>query len=414
MNSEVLEKSSAQLIKEAEKLIAPEFETVNEIRDFNQKKVLQAFIDNKVAAEHFWSVSGYGHDDIGREVLDKVFAQVFSAEQAIVRPHFVSGTHTLACAIMGNLRAGEKLISVAGSPYDTMQEVIGTRGDKRASLMGYGVLYDEVPLTKNLEIDYETLENKIDKSVNMVLIQRSRGYSLRKSLTIDVISKIINIVKSKNPDCICFVDNCYGEFVEKLEPTEVGADLIAGSLIKNPGGGIVEAGGYIAGKSKYVEQAAQRLTAPGIGSEGGAMFNQGRLIFQGLFMAPSVVSEAIKGAILASRIFEEIGYISTPKYNEKRTDLIQTITFNAGKPLEEFCKTLQFLSPVNSYVTPIPDDVPGYDDKLIMAGGTFIEGSTIELSADGPMRPPYAVYMQGGLNYAHVKIVLEAILDKVK
>src|SRR5574344_1120902 len=399
--------------KEIEKKLAEQFEQVDEIRDFNQKKVLEAFVENRVAAEHFMTVSGYGHDDLGRDVLDKVFAQVFKAEKAVVRNHFVSGTHALACCLMGNLRAGEKLISVAGTPYDTMQEVIGIRGDKRASLMGYGVLYDEVPLKDGMEIDFELLEKKIDKFVNMVLIQRSRGYSLRKSLSIEVIAKIIQIVKSKNPDCICFVDNCYGEFVEKQEPIEVGADLIAGSLIKNPGGGIVEAGGYIAGKEKYVEQAAMSLTAPGIGSEGGAMFNQHRLIFQGLFMAPSVVADSVKGAVLASKIFDEIGFDSSPKYWEKRTDIIQNITFNAPEPLEQFCKTLQELSPVNSFVTPIPDDVPGYEDKIIMAGGTFIEGSTIELSADGPLREPYTAYMQGGLNYAHIKIVLEKILDKV-
>lgn len=400
--------------KNIEKQLAEEFDTVDEIRDFNQKKVLKAFVKNKVAAEHFMTVSGYGHDDLGRETLDKVYADVFKAEKAIVRNHFVSGTHALACALMGNLRHGEKLISVAGSPYDTMQEVIGTRGDKRASLIGHGVLYDEIPLKNGLDVDFELLERTIDESCHMVLIQRSRGYSLRKSLDISTIKKIVDIVKSKNPNCICFVDNCYGEFTEKLEPTEVGADLIAGSLIKNPGGGIVEAGGYIAGREDLVEQAAMRLTAPGIGSEGGAMLNQSRLIFQGFFMAPSIVSDAVKGAILAAKIFEEIGYISTPKYNEKRTDIIQTITFNAQKPLEDFCKTIQELSPINSYVTPIPDDIPGYEDKVIMAGGTFIEGSTIELSADGPIRPPYAVYMQGGLNYAHIKIVLQAILEKIK
>jgi len=305
------------------------------------------------------------------------------------------------------------LISVAGAPYDTMQEVIGTRGDKRASLMGHGVLYDEIPLKNEMEVDFELLEKTIDKTCTMVLIQRSRGYSLRKSLDIKTIEKIIHIVKSKNPECICFVDNCYGEFVEKQEPLEVGADLMAGSLIKNPGGGIVEAGGYIAGTEDLVEQAAMRLTAPGIGSEGGAMLNQSRLIFQGFFMAPSIVSDAVKGAVLAAKIFEEIGYISTPKYNDLRTDIIQTITFNAQEPLEAFCKTVQELSPINSYVTPIPDDIPGYEDKVIMAGGTFIEGSTIELSADGPIRPPYAVYMQGGLNYAHIKIVLQSILEKI-
>ena len=401
------------LVKNAENKVKQYFEQVDEIKEYNQEKVLKAFYNHKIGLEHFATVSGYGHDDMGREALDKVFADVFRAEKAVVRNHFVSGTHTLACCLFGNLRYGEKLVSVAGSPYDTMEEVIGKRGDKRASLIGHGVDYDEVPLINDMDVDFDGIREKIDKSVNMVLIQRSRGYSLRKSLNIETIGKIIEIVKSKNPNCICFVDNCYGEFVEKLEPLEVGADLIAGSLIKNPGGGIVEAGGYVAGKEEYVDQTAYRLTAPGIGSEGGAMLNQLRLIFQGLFMAPSIVSEAVKGAILASQVFEDMGYISTPKPYEKRTDLIQTIKFGAPEPLLEFCKTLQSFSPIESYLTPVPDEVPGYDDKLIMAGGSFIEGSTIELSADGPVRPPYAVYMQGGLNYAHVKIALKGIVDKL-
>lgn len=399
--------------KNIEKQLAEQFEVIDDIRDFNQKKVLDAFVENKVAAEHFMTVSGYGHDDLGREVLDKVFAQAFKAEKAVVRNHFVSGTHALACCLFGNLRHGDKLISVAGAPYDTMEEVIGTRGDRRASLMGHGVLYEELPLKNGVEVDFERLSQTVDETCTMALIQRSRGYSLRKSLNISTIEKIIRIIKSKNPDCICFVDNCYGEFVEKQEPLEVGADLIAGSLIKNPGGGIVEAGGYISGKKEFVEQAAMRLTAPGIGSQGGAMLNQSRLIFQGFFMSPSIVSDAVKGAILAAKIFEEAGYISTPRFDERRTDIIQTITFNSQKPLEDFCKTIQELSPINSYVTPIPDDIPGYEDKVIMAGGTFIEGSTIELSADGPIRPPYAVYLQGGLNYAHVKIVLQSIVTKL-
>lgn len=401
------------IVRQAELKVKKYFELVDEIKEYNQEKVLKAFCNNKIGLEHFASVSGYGHDDMGREALDKVFAEVFRAEKAVVRNHFVSGTHTLACCLFGNLRYGEKLISVAGAPYDTMEEVIGTRGNKRASLIGHGVLYEEIPLKNGVDVDIEAIEQKIDKTVNMVLIQRSRGYSLRKSINIDTIKKIVETVKSKNPKCICFVDNCYGEFVEKLEPLEVGADLIAGSLIKNVGGGIVEAGGYIAGKEEYVNQAAYRLTAPGIGSEGGAMLNQLRLIFQGLFMAPSIVSEAIKGAILASQVFEDIGFISTPKPHEIRTDLIQTIKFGAPEPLIEFCKTLQSYSPIESYLTPIPDDVPGYDNKLIMAGGSFIEGSTIELSADGPVREPYAVYMQGGLNYAHVKIALKGIVDNL-
>lgn len=408
--------NSRDKIKSVEKSLEKEFEYINDIRDFNQMKVLEAFVDNKVAPEHFYTVSGYGHDDLGREVLDKVFAQVFKAEKALVRIHFASGTHTLACCLFGNLRPGNKLVSIAGSPYDTMQEVIGTAGDdetKEDSLIAHGVIYDEVPL-KNDEVDFDAIEKTIDNTVTMVLIQRSKGYSTRKSLSIDTIEKIIKTVKSKNPECICFVDNCYGEFVEDREPIEVGADLIAGSLIKNPGGGIVEAGGYIAGKSKFVDKSANRLTAPGIGSEGGAMFNQHRLIFQGLFMAPSVVSEAVKGAVLAAKIFEEIGYYTAPKYNEKRTDIIQNIIFGKPEPLEQFCRTIQSLSPVNGYVTPIPEYIPGYEDQVIMAGGTFIEGSTIELSADGPMRAPYVAYMQGGLNYAHVKIALEKILKAIE
>lgn len=408
--------NTKELIKKAEKALVKEFEQINEIRDFNQEKVLNAFIENKVAPEHFYTVSGYGHDDLGREVLDKVFADVFKAEKALVRIHFASGTHTLACCLFGNLRPGDKLISVAGSPYDTMQEVIGTAGDaetREDSLIANGILYDEIPLINNTDIDFNLLEKKIDSTVKMILIQRSKGYSTRKSLTIETIEKICKIAKSKNPDCICFVDNCYGEFVDTKEPLEVGADLIAGSLIKNPGGGIVEAGGYVAGKTKFVDKTANRLTAPGIGCEGGAMFNQHRLIFQGLFMAPSIVSEALKGAVLAAKIFEEIGYETYPKYNEKRTDIIQNITFNSPEPLEHFCRTIQSLSPVNGYVTPIPEYIPGYEDQVIMAGGTFIEGSTIELSADGPMRPPYVAYMQGGLNYAHIKIALTKILEKV-
>ena len=402
-----------KIIEQAEEKVQEYFKRIDKIKEFNQKKVLEAFRKNKIGLEHFATVSGYGHDDLGREVLDKTFADVFNTEAAIVRNHFVSGTHAIACALFGNLRYGEKLVSVVGTPYDTMEEVIGTRGNYRASLMGHGVKYEEIPLVNNQDVDFEKLEKTIDKSVNMVTIQRSRGYSTRKSLNIETTKKVIDIVKSKNPDCICFIDNCYCEFVEEKEPLEIGADIIAGSLIKNPGGGIVETGGYIAGKKEFVEQAAYRLTAPGIGTEGGAMLNQTRLIFQGLFMAPSIVSEAIKGAVLASQVFEDIGFISTPKPFEPRTDLIQTIEFGKPEPLLAFCKALQHNSPIESYLTPVPDEVPGYEDKLIMAGGSFIEGSTIELSADGPLRAPYAAYMQGGLNYAHVKIALDGVLKEL-
>lgn len=402
-----------KIIELAEEKVQQYFKNVDKVKDYNQAKVLEAFRKNKIGLEHFSTVSGYGHDDIGREALDSTFADVFRAEKAIVRNHFVSGTHALACCLFGNLRQGEKLVSVVGTPYDTMQEVIGTRGNYRASLMGHGVEYEEIPLVNNQDVDFDLLEKTIDKSVNMVTIQRSRGYATRKSLDIETTKKVIDIVKANNPNCICFIDNCYCEFVEEKEPLEIGADLIAGSLIKNPGGGIVETGGYIAGKAEFVEQAAMRLTAPGIGSEGGAMLNQSRLIFQGLFMAPLVVSEAIKGAILASQVFEDIGFISTPKPSVKRTDLIQTIEFGKPEPLMAFCKALQHNSPIESYLTPIPDTVPGYEDKLVMAGGSFIEGSTIELSADGPLREPYAVYMQGGLSYSHVKIALDGVLAEL-
>ncbi len=408
--------NAQEKIKQAEKAIEKQFEIIDEIRDFNQRKVLKAFVDNKVAPEHFYTVSGYGHDDLGREVLDKVFAQVFHGEKAIVRNHFATGTHTLACALFGNLHAGDKLISVAGTPYDTMREVIGLTGcelSKKNSLIGKGVLYDEIPLLNGNDIDFETLEQKIDETVTMVTIQRSRGYDTRKSLTIDIIEKICKIVKSKNPNCICFVDNCYGEFTEKKEPLEVGADLMGGSLIKNPGGGLVETGGYIVGKEELVEASAIRLTAPGVGSESGAMLNQHRLIFQGFFMAPSIVADVLKGMTLSAKVFEDMGFISSPKFDDPRTDIIQIITFNAPEPLIEFCKTVQSLSPVNGYVTPVPELIPGYVDDVIMAGGTFIEGSTIELSADGPIRPPYAVYMQGGLNYAHIKIAIEEIYKRL-
>lgn len=401
-------------ISKAEKKLSQIFGELEIIRDINQEKILQAFKDNRIGEEHFASVSGYGHDDLGREAIDKVYAQVFNCESAIVRNQFVSGTHAIACALFGNLRHGDKLISIAGAPYDTLEEVIGKRGNMQASLKGHGILYDEIDLKPDGSVDIEKISKTVDQNTTMVTIQRSRGYSLRKPIDIETMTEIIKVIKSKNPECICFVDNCYGEFTETYEPTDIGADIIAGSLIKNPGGGIVEAGGYIAGKKRFIDQAAMRLTAPGIGSKGGAMFNQSRLILQGFFMAPSIVHEAVKGAILVSQVFSDLGYKTTPLPDEVRTDIIQAIEFGSAEKLIKFCKTLQFNSPVNSHLTPIPSDVPGYDDNIVMAGGTFIEGSTIELSADGPLRDPYVAYMQGGLNYSHVKIALNGILDQLE
>jgi len=401
------------IINKAEKKLTEIFQELELVRDINQEKVLKAFIDNRIGEEHFATVSGYGHDDLGRQAIDNVYSQIFNCESAIVRNHFVSGTHAIACALFGNLGPGDKLISVAGRPYDTLEEVIGLRGNKKASLIGHGVSYEEIPLKDEMYVDLEKLEKAVDENTTMVTIQRSRGYSMRKVIDIETMSEIISIVKSKNPDCICFVDNCYGEFTETLEPTDVGADLLAGSLIKNPGGGIVETGGYIAGKKEYVEMAAMRLTAPGIGSKGGAMLNQSRLILQGLFMAPSIVHEALKGAILVSQVFHDLGYTIDPLPDEIRSDIIQAIQFNDKEKLIKFCKTVQSMSPVSAYLTPVPAEVPGYENDVIMAAGTFIEGSTIELSADGPLREPFVAYMQGGLNYAHVKLVLKGILQEI-
>lgn len=410
-------KNKAQnIVQNAQDSLDKIFKEIDIIAEHNQRKVLEAFRKNKIGEEHFYTVTGYGHDDIGREALDRVYAVTFECEEAIVRPHFVSGSHTIACALFGVLRYGDRLVSIAGEPYDTMQQIIGSRegcDDFDTSLMGHGVKYSEVPLKDGLYVDYENIEKYLEPDTKMVLIQRSRGYSSRKPLDIDDIERIIKIVKNKNPEICCFVDNCYGEFTQIKEPTQVGADLIAGSLIKNPGGGIVEAGGYIAGKKKYVDMAARRLTAPGIGAEGGAMHNQTRVILQGFFMAPSIVAGAYKGIILASKVFEDMGYTTFPSSKDKRTDLIQTIQFENEAQQQAFCAMVQKYSPVESYLTPIPDTVPGYDCNLLMAGGSFIEGSTIELSADGPVRAPWSIYMQGGLSYYHVKIALCGVVEEL-
>jgi cystathionine gamma-lyase len=401
-------------IYQAEDKLYRYFRDLEEIRDYNQHKVLQAFKNNKIGEEHFAYVSGYGHDDMGREALDSLFADIFKAENAIVRPHFVSGTHALSCVLYGLLRPGDTMVSVAGPPYDTLEEIIGIRGNERDSLKGHNVKYIEIPLSDNGDgFSIEKIEKFINKNTKLAFIQRSRGYNWRKSLSIEDIKSIINIIKCINPDCICFVDNCYGEFTRKLEPMEVGADIIAGSLIKNAGGGIVEAGGYIAGKEEYVHSAANRLTSPGIGKLGGSMLNQTRVIFQGVFMAPSIVCDALKGVSLAAQVFTDLGYTTSPGPLEKRTDIIQAIKLETRDKLISFCQTLQALSPVSSYVTPIPYHVPGYESEIIMAAGTFIEGSTIELSADGPLREPYIAYLQGGLNYSHIKIVINEIINNL-
>lgn len=374
----------------------------------NLGRVLAAMRQHKVGSHHFASVSGYGHDDAGRDTLDHVFADVMQAEAAAVRVQFVSGTHAIACALFGTLRPGDELLAVAGAPYDTLEEVIGTRGNAQGSLKEFGITYRELSLTVDGNVDWKNLKSAISDRTRMVLIQRSCGYSWRRSLTIADIAKIVRIVKQQKADAICFVDNCYGEFVEDREPTAVGADLIAGSFIKNPGGTIATTGGYIAGRADLVEAALCRLTAPGIGGSGGSSLGQNRLFFQGLFLAPQMVGEALKGNALIAATFAQLGYPVSPSAEDQQRDVIQAIRLGTPAKLIAFCKAIQQHSPVDSYVEPVSAGMPGYESELVMAGGTFIDGSTSELSADGPLREPYTVYCQGGTHWTHVAIAIEA------
>jgi cystathionine beta-lyase family protein involved in aluminum resistance len=401
------------LLSEAEKALIPIFSKIDAQVKQNIKKVLTAFRDQRVGVQHFSSVSGYGHDDLGRETLDRVFAQVMGAEAAAVRVQFVSGTHAIACALYGILRPGDEMLAVAGAPYDTLEEVIGLRGNNQGSLKDFQIDYRQLELTTQGTVDWSGLSSAVSSKTRLVLIQRSCGYSWRQSLSIAEIQRIVESVKQQNPDTVCFVDNCYGEFVADLEPTAVGADLVAGSLIKNPGGTIVTAGGYIAGNQELVEMAACRLTAPGIGSSGGATLEQNRLMFQGLFLAPQMVGEAIKGSHLIAYVFEQLGYPVNPLPLEPRRDTIQAVQLGSGEKLIAFCKAIQQHSPVDSYVEPIPGAMPGYASQLVMAGGTFIDGSTSEFSADGPLRSPYIVFCQGGTHWTHIAIALEAAIQSM-
>lgn len=384
------------LIKEAENALIPIFSEIDDKVKQNLKKTLVAFRNHRLGVHHFASVTGYGHDDLGRETLDQIFAEIMQAEAAIVRVQFVSGTHAIACALFGVLRPGDEMLAVAGAPYDTLEEVIGLRGSGQGSLTDFNINYRQLDLTDQGIIDWEGLKTAIKPETRLVLIQRSCGYSWRSSLSISEIKDIIKIVKEQNSNTVCFVDNCYGELVENIEPTAVGADLMAGSLIKNLGGTIVTTGGYIAGKKPLVEAAACRLTSPGIGTEGGATLNQSRLLFQGLFLAPQMVGEAIKGSHLIAYIFDKLGYEVNPLPFVPRRDIIQGIKLGSPDKLKAFCRAIQAYSPVGSYLDPVPAEMPGYESKLVMAGGTFIDGSTSEFSADGPLREPYIVFCQGG------------------
>ncbi|MFD2612140.1 methionine gamma-lyase family protein [Paenibacillus gansuensis] len=401
-------------ISQTEERIGFRLTEVDRIVDENQWKVIQAFQKHKVSDYHFAGSTGYGYNDRGREVLDLVYAEVFGAEAGLVRPHFVSGTHTISTALFGVLRPGDELLYITGKPYDTLHKVIGKPGDGKGSLQDFGIKYKEVPLLEEGGIDWASVEKAITVQTKVIGIQRSRGYDWRASFTVAEIREMADKVKMLKNDLIVFVDNCYGEFTETWEPTEAGVDLMAGSLIKNPGGGIAPSGGYIVGKQKYVEQASYRLTAPGIGGEVGAMLGTTRAIYQGLFLAPLLVGQAVKGSILAAAVFEELGFETKPGWTEPRTDLIQAIRFSSDEHLIAFVQGIQMSSAVDSHVVPEPWDMPGYEHPVIMAAGTFIQGGSLELSADAPIREPFIAYMQGGLTYSHVKLGILTALRNMK
>ena len=393
--------------------LAPSFRRIEQMSEENTLKVLTSMRECKVSDIHFNTSSGYAYDDIGRSKLEELYAKVFAAESALVRTQFVSGTHALAAVLFGILRPGDKLVSLTGTPYDTMQTVIGYTASSSGSLKEYGILYDELPLNEG-RVDVERIADVLDERTKMVLIQRSRGYSRRPTLLIEDIREICHQVHRLKPDCICFVDNCYGEFVESLEPTQAGADIMAGSLIKNPGGGLAPTGGYIVGREDLVELASYRLTAPGMGAELGASLVNNRLFFQGLFLAPHVVSQALKGALFAAGIFEKLGYTTYPRISDERGDIIQAIELGTAEKLVAFCGGVQKYSPVDSFVKPEPWDMPGYTDQIIMAAGTFVQGASIEFSADGPLRSPYNVYLQGGLTFEQVMFGILGAAEEIR
>ncbi len=409
-----IDESVIRLSENIEGKIQHKFKEINEISEYNQYKVLKAMQKSKLSDTHFNWTTGYGYNDIGREKVEEIYSCVFSTEDAIVRPIIVNGTHALSLCISGIVRPGDEILSATGKPYDTLEEVIGIR-ESKGSLKEFGVTYDQVDLLDNGEPDYVNIKDKINDKTKLVLIQRSKGYSWRKSLTIDDIEEIIKKVKSVREDIIVMVDNCYGEFLETREPTDVGADVMAGSLIKNPGGGLALTGGYIVGKKEIVELISYRLTSPGIGKECGLTFGTTRSVLQGLFLAPHTVGQALMGAIFCSKLFEELGFEILPKLDDVRSDIIQIIKFDNADQIISFCKGIQYAAPVDSFVTPEPWPMPGYDSDVIMAAGAFIQGSSIELSADAPIKEPYNVYFQGGLTYTHSKFgSLKALTEMIK
>lgn len=404
------------LVAEVEATISERHRQIAALVDTNQLKVLRSFQKHEVNEFHFSPSTGYGYDDSGRATLESIYADVFGGEAALVRPHIISGTHAIAISLFGILRPGDDLLYMTGKPYDTLEEVVGVRGEGQGSLKDYGIGYSYVPLTAEGEIDFMAVADAITQKTKVIGIQRSRGYADRPSFTIAKIQEMIRLVKEMKPDVVVFVDNCYGEFTEEQEPLHVGADIMAGSLIKNPGGGLVKTGGYIVGRQDLVQLASYRMAAPGIGAEGGASLYSLLEMFQGFFLAPHVVGEALKGAVFSSAMLERLGFKTNPLWHEPRTDLIQSVEFGSAERLIAFCQGIQKAAPVDSHVTPYPSEMPGYADPVIMAAGTFIQGASIEFSADGPIRPPYLGFVQGGLTYSHVKVgiltALNGLLEK--
>ncbi|WP_175989114.1 methionine gamma-lyase family protein [Bacillus sp. Marseille-Q1617] len=401
------------LVNKVETSIHSIHKGIDERAEMNQFKVLRSFQKHKVSDSHFIPSTGYGYDDIGRDTLESIYADVFGGEAGLVRSQIISGTHAISIALFGVLRPGDELVYITGKPYDTLEEIVGIRGEGTGSLKDFGISYDCVELNDSGKVDFVNVQKTISSKTKMVGIQRSKGYANRPSFTIEEIEEMIRFVKEINPEIVVFVDNCYGEFVEGFEPCHVGADLMAGSLIKNPGGGLAKTGGYIVGKKDMVEACSYRMTSPGIGSEAGASLYSLQEMYQGFFLAPHVVAQSLKGAVFTSAMLTEFGMNTNPAPGDKRTDLIQSVQFDDKEKMISFCQAIQFASPINSHFTPYPNYMPGYEDDVIMAAGTFIQGSSIELSADGPIRPPYTAYVQGGLTYSHVKIAVCSALDNL-
>ncbi|MFB3160117.1 methionine gamma-lyase family protein [Neobacillus sp. 179-J 1A1 HS] len=408
-NGEKLQK----IVSSVEQQIASVHKAIDERIESNQFRVLKSYQKHRVSDSHFIPSTGYGYDDIGRDTLELIYADVFGAEAGLVRPQIISGTHAISISLFGILRPGDELLYITGKPYDTLEEIVGIRGNGVGSLKEFGISYDSVALTEVGTIDWDLVATKIKSNTKMIGIQRSKGYATRPSFTIAEIKEMISFVKEIKKDVVVFVDNCYGEFVEELEPCHVGADLMAGSLIKNPGGGIAKTGGYIVGKKQYVEACSYRMTSPGIGAEAGASLYSLQEMYQGFFLAPHVVGQALKGAVFTAALLEKLGMNSSPKWDANRTDLIQSVQFDDKEKMIAFCQAIQFASPINSHVTAYPAYMPGYEDDVIMAAGTFIQGASIELTADGPIRPPYVAYVQGGLTYSHVKMAVCIAVDSL-